>query len=80
MTSLKGCSIVTIVLFFSGTISMPGRGYSLPRNTREVFQGGLSNPFPAKIGLRIQWWYSGCLKVPGTPLILRFLIRDFVNA
>ena len=56
---------------------MPGRGDSLPRNTQEVFPGGLSNPFPAKIGLRIQRRHSGGLKVPGTPLNFDFKISEF---
>ena len=62
---------------FQLLISMPGRGDSLPRNTREVFPGGLSNPFPAKIGLRIQRRHSGGLKVPGTPLNFDFKISEF---
>ena len=62
---------------FQLLISMPGRGDSLPRNTREVFPGGLSNPFRAKIGLRIQRRHSGGLKVPGTPLNFDFLASVF---
>ena len=70
----QGCNINNLYFSFQLLISMPGRGESLPRNTREVFPGGLSNPFRAKIGLRIQRRHSGGLKVPGTPLNFDFKI------
>ena len=66
-----------MLYFFLAQLSVPGRGRFLPRNPRLGFKGGLSNPFWAKIGSGIQWWYSGSLKVPGTPLDFRILVWGF---
>ena len=67
-----GVMLVNMVPFFSG-----GDIFNLNLKNNGTMRGEPWPLFLAKIGFRIQWWWSEVLEMPGSALILTFLVCVF---